>query len=81
MTVRNLLKLTTCAFQLRSGNSRIYALVKPSNVRKHLDEEVTQICARKDLLIIYSSVPDYEIDVDVNVEVDPDLDIVDLPWE
>lgn len=81
MTVRNLLRLTTCPYQIRTGRSSLFIKVKPKDVPRHLHEEVVKIVARGRRLVIYSEIPYYEIDVDVEVEVDPDLDIVDLPWE
>lgn len=65
MTVRTLLRINTGKFELRSGRRSLFIRVKPADVRKHLDEEVMQICAKEDgTLIIRAEAQDYELDID-----------------
>lgn len=75
MTVRAVLNLVTSPFELRSGSHYLFAKISPENVSKHLGEEVQEIQARGKILVIRSSVPDYELD-----QIDDDLTEDDLPW-
>lgn len=78
MTVGNLLKITTCPIELRSGRRSLFAKINPANVSKHLGEEVVQIFSKGRILVIRSEVPQYELDADVDLsDVGTDDD---LPW-
>lgn len=76
MTVRTLLRLTSCPVELRSGTRSLFAKISERNVRNHLDEEVTGIRAKNGTLVICSEVPDYELDVDVDYPTEDDT-----PWD
>lgn len=76
MTVRNLLRLVTCPVELRSGRRSLFAKISERNVSNHLGEEVDEIQARGNTLVIRCSVPDYELDVDVDYPTEDDV-----PWD
>lgn len=70
MTVWYMLTITGSPTQLRVGNPKRYARIRPENVRKFKQLEVTMIQAKDGNLIAYAEEPDYELDSLEEYELD-----------